>query len=103
MKGVLSLLIVLFALGALVAIRHPDKIKNKILRLALVLLGALSGLTVAGRSLYELSDGFNKPLADYIGVSLLVPLGWFLGSCFLVLYAFARLKVDRGNPTSTHQ
>ena len=95
MKVAFSLLIVVFAFGALAAIRYPYKFRSAKLKTAFILLGALAGFGVAGRSLYELSDGFNRPAVDCLEIGLLAPLGWFLGSCFLVVYTCALGKVDR--------
>lgn len=87
MNIMLSVLIMVFALGAFVAISYQKKIRSPALTLTLVLLGAISGFTVAFRSLYEFNDGFNKPMGDYWDAGVLVPIGWFFASCFLVLYA----------------
>jgi len=94
MKILISFIIALFSLGALVAIRLPQKIPNKGLRSVLILLGAFAAFAVAARSLYEQSGGFKKPLSDYIGSGLLVPLGWFFAGCFIIIYAFAKRRLD---------
>ena len=63
MKNLLSIMIAFFSLGALVAIRLPQKIPSKGLRSILILLGAFAAFAVAARSLYEQSNGFEKPFS----------------------------------------
>lgn len=94
MKILLSIMIALFSLGALVAIRLPHRIPNKGLRSVLILLGAFAAFAVAARSLYEQSSGFEKPLSDYLGSGLLVPLGWFLAGSFIIIYALAKRRLE---------
>ena len=94
MKTLLSIMIAFFSLGALVAIRLPQKIPSKGLRSILILLGAFAAFAVAARSLYEQSNGFEKPFSDYLGSGLLVPLGWFFAGCFIIISALARRRLE---------
>lgn len=92
MKILFYAILMLLGIGAVAAVRLK---MNKVLRFVLVLLCGLGMLTFATHELYVLSAGFEKSFRDYLGIGLIAPLSWFLVGGFMLLYAFARLKLDR--------
>src|SRR3990172_11110163 len=94
MKILFYSVLVVVGIGGVIAARLDPK--HRAIRFILLLLCGSGIFATAGRELYALSDGFKRPLADYLGINLLVPVGWFLTVCLVFLFAFVPLNLDQG-------
>ena len=87
-------LIYLFVTGTglvgVAMVQYSDRIKSRGLRVALLALVCAGFIALSALKLSDLTNGFSMPLAELRFTDVLVPIGWFLPSCFVLFFAIPR-------------
>lgn len=99
MKILFWSLVIVGGFAGLLALRLKHKIKSRALRSAMIVLGAVALFAIGTQELYTLTDAFST-WGKLASINVLVPIGWFLGGCFVLFVLLPHTNRAESNEES---